>query len=399
MGGHWMRIGLIGVGLAVAGALGTAVAARAQGAAPDSGTLFDAAAIRARAFAAHADSQAAQARRGRTPARPDPGLPLYLGAVAQLNKQQFDSALVPLEAAATVGRDVARYHGDLAYTLASLGRMDEAANEYLTAIRLQGSNPWYYVGVALVRSNQARWQEAAANFTLAYATDSTIVSPQLIAAASTASEQAGDEPGLLEWAQRGTVKFPDFPPPWLRLASLLHARGDTARGLAAARRFHALRPNDRLGDAVLSLYLIDLSQNDSALDLAIEAGRDTAYRQYAAPILLRLGATLLSNRQYDPAARALSEGLAISTPNLHQRFVFYLSYANLQRLVPMYTAAVPKKDCAAGRVVDSLLTQVDHGFHETIAQDSAQVTHILNDILPNIHTRVGEFIDQCNRQR
>ena len=104
-------------------------------------------------------------------------------------------------------------------------------------------------------------------------------------------------------------------------------------------------------------------------------------------------------RLHGKAQLALSAGLAISTPNLHQRFVFYLSYANLQRLVPMYTAAVPKKDCTAGRVVDSLLTQVDHGFHETIAQDSAQVTHILNDILPNIHTRVGEFIDQCNRQR
>jgi len=27
------------------------------------------------------------------------------------------------------------------------------------------------------------------------------------------------------------------------------------------------------------------------------------------------------------------------------------------------------------------------------------VTHILNDILPNIHARVGEFIGQCNRNQ
>lgn len=397
MVGNRIRSGLIGVGLAVAGALSTAAVARAQGAAGDSATLIEVAAVRARAVAAHIDSLAAQPRRGRAAARPDPGLPLYLGAVAQLNKQQFDSALVPLQAAATVGKDVARYHGDLAFTLASLGRLDDAANEYLAAVRLQASNPWYYVGVAVVRSNQARWQEASANFTLAYATDSTIVSPLFIAAASTASEQAGDEPGLFEWAQRGTSKFPDAPAPWLRLASLLRSRADTARGLAAARRYHSLKPNDRLGDAVLALYLIDVGQNDSAADLAIEAGRDTAYRQYAAPILLRLGATWLSNQQYNPAARALSEGLAISPPPLHQRFVFYLSYANLQRLVPMFQAAVPKHDCGAGHVVDSLLTQVDHGFHETVAQDSAQVTHILTDILPNIHARVGEFVQQCNR--
>jgi len=396
--GHRIRIGLVGAGLAAAAAWCLPATARAQGAA-DSATLFDVAAVRARAVAVHIDSLAAQARRGHTAARPDPGLALYLGAVAQLNHRQFDSALVPLQAAATVSKDVARYHGDLAYTLASLGRMDDAANEYLAAMRLQATNPWYYVGVAIVRSNQQRWQEAAANFTLAYATDSTIVDPQLITAASLASEQAGDEPGLFEWAQRGTVKFPDVPGPWLRLASLLRSRADTARGLAAARRYHSLRPNDRLGDAVLSLYLIDVGQPDTAADLAIEAGKDTAYQQYAAPILLRLGATWLSNRQYDPAARALSAGLAISPPNLHQRFVFYLSYANLQRLVPMYQAAVPKHDCAAGHVVDSLLTQVDQGFHASVAQDSAQVTHILNDILPNIHARVGEFIGQCNRNQ
>lgn len=399
MVGNRLRIGLIGVGLAAAGVWGSPVTARAQGAASDSATLIDVVAVRARATAASIDSQAAQARRGRAAtARPDPGLSLYLGAVVQLNHMHFDSALVPLQAAATVSKDVARYHGDLAYALASLGRMDDAANEYLAAVRLQAANPWYYVGLAIVRSNQERWQEAAANFTLAYATDSTILNPQLVTAASLASERAGDEPGLFEWAQRGTVKFPDLPGPWLRLATLLRSRSDTVRGLAAARRYHALRPNDRLGDAVLALYLIDVGQNDTAADLAIEAGKDTAYRQYAAPILLRLGATWLSNRQYDPAARALSEGLAIAPPNLHPRFVFYLSYANLQRLVPMYTAAVPKHDCDAAHVVDSLLTQVDHGFHESVAQDSAQVTHILNDILPNIHTRVGEFVQQCNRR-
>ncbi|HXY68762.1 MAG TPA: hypothetical protein VEH62_04900 [Gemmatimonadales bacterium] len=394
MAGIRLRSGLIGVGIAAA-ALCSPGAARAQAPAADSGTLIDQAAVQARIVANRIDSvAAAQAHRGRA-ARPDPGLALYTGAVASLNKMQPDSALVPLQAAAAVGRDVARYHGDLAYALALLDRMDDAGAEYLTAIRLQGANPWYYVGLAMVRTAQQRWQEAAANFTLAYATDSTILKPDLIAAASVASEKSGDEPGLFDWSQRGTQKFPDFPGPWLRLASLLRARGDTARGLAAIRRFHTLKPNDRLGDAVLALYFNDIGQRDSSLELAIESGKDTAYRQYAGPILLRLGAEYLSNRQYDPAARALSEGLAISPPNLHERFVYYLSYANLQRLVPMYTEAVPKHDCQAAHVVDSLLTQVDHGFHETVQQDSAQVTHILNDILPNIHARVGEFVQQC----
>ena len=390
-----IRIGLVGVTCAAA-AVVMAATARAQGAPADSTTLLDLAAARARDVATQIES-AKPAPRGR--ARPDPGLTVYLQGVAYLAKRQFDSAVVPLQAAATVGGDNARYHGDLAYTLASLGRLEEAATQYLAAVRLQSANPWYYVGVGVVRANQERWQEAAANFTLAYATDSSIIDPRLVAAASLATEKSGDEQGLFQWSERSTAKFPDYPAPWLRLASLLRTPGrtDTARGLAAIRHYRSLKATDRLGDAVYALYLFDAGQHDSAVDLAIEASKDTALRRYAAPVLLRVGATWLSQKQYDSASWALSAGLAVTPPNLHDRFLFYLSFANLQRLVPMYTAAVPKRDCAAGHVVDSLLTQADSGFHATVAVDSAQTTHIINDILPNIHTRVAEFVEQCKR--
>ena len=388
-----IRIGLLGAACAAAAVFGTATA-RAQGAPADSSTLLDLAAVKAREVATRLES-ANPAPRGR--ARPDPGLSVYLQGVAYLQKRQFDSAFVPLQAAATVGQDNPRYRGDLAYALASLGRLEEAGNQYLTAVRLQSANPWYYVGVGVVRANLERWQEASANFTLAYATDSTILDPRLVAAASLASEKSGDEQGLLTWSERSTAHFPDYPAPWLRLASLLRSQHDTTRGLAAIRHYRGLKPDDKLGDAVYALYLFDIGQADSAVDLAIEAGHDTAMRVYAAPVLLRVGATWLSQRQYDSASKALSAGLAISPPTLHDRFLFYLSFANLQRLVPMFTAAVPKHDCAAGHVVDSLLTQADSGFHQTQAIDTAQTRHIIADILPNIHQRVGEFTQQCKR--
>jgi tetratricopeptide (TPR) repeat protein len=392
------RHGLIGLILAASGALAAPPATRAQaaGAAPaaqDSTPLLQTAAAKARLVASQLDSQS-QAPRGRA-GRPDPGTTQYLEGVSRLVKNQFDSALVPLRAAVLLNQNSARYHGDLAYALAGLQRWEDAGTEYATAIRLQGANPWYYVGLAAVRASQERWPEAGANFSLAMATDSSILDPSLVAAASFVYERGGNEAQLFEWSRLSTQRFPNDAAPWLRYATLLRSRGDTAQGLAAIRRFHSLQPDDHLGAAVYSLYLYDIGQNDSAVAFARHAAADSSLREYASAVYLRVGARLLQAKQYELAAQVLNEGRAISSPASHARYSFYIAHSNIQRLAPLYSDAVQKKDCPAGRRVDSLLVSVEHDFRESAALDSAQTNQLLTTVLPQFRTRLDEFLGTC----
>ena len=397
MAGNGLRLGLIGGLLAVSGALLSPTTARAQAAASDSGSLLDSASVRARLVAARLESQAGT-QRGR-PGRAEAGMTQYLEGVAQLTKHEFDSALVNMRAAVTVGPNNARYHGDLAYAYAGLLRWDEAGSEYATAIRLQGANPWYYVGLGAVRAAQERWAEAGANFALAKATDSTILDPKLIGAASFVYERDGNEQQLFEWSQAGTRLFPNDPGPWLRVATLLRARGDTGQGLAAIRRFHTLQPDDRLGQAVFALYLYDIGQNDSAVTFAHEAARDSAMHQYASMVFLRVGARLLQAKEYDRSAQVLAEGRSITPAGLNRmRYTHYLGLANLMRIPALYNDASQKKDCGEGRLADSLLTSVDQDIRETAQLDSAQASQILGTYVPQLRQRIDAFKATCRNQ-
>jgi len=323
----------------------------------------------------------------------------YLEGVSQLTKGQFDSALVPLRAAVTVNQNSARYRGDLAYALAGLRQFEQAGTEYAAAARLQAANPWYFVGLGVVRANQERWTEAGAAFELAKVADSTILNPGLIAAASYVFERGGAETQLYDWSLAATRRFPDDPAPWLRLATLLRARGDTAQGLVAIRRYRALQPEDRLGAAVYALYLYDVGQLDSAVALAGRAAADTALRSYAWPVYLRVGARLLQAKDLERAARVLEEGRGIAPAQRRPQFSLYLGYSNVQRLAPLYTDAVQKKDCREARLVDSLVTSVDHDMHESIAVgDSAQISQILTVALPQFRTRVADLLAQCRER-
>jgi tetratricopeptide (TPR) repeat protein len=291
----------------------------------------------------------------------------------------------------------ARNHGDLAFSLACRQRLDDAATEYATAVRLQSANPWYYVGLAGVRSVQQRWMEAAANYSLAMAADSSILYPDLLDSATVTFEHAGNADEFLAWSRLGTQKFPDVAMPWLRLSMALRRRGDTTQdGLTAIRHFHALDPNSRLGDAILSLYLSDAGNNDSALAFATLASADTTLREYASLVYLRVGARLLQTREFEHAARVLFDGRSLASPGNHARYSLYLAHANIQRAVPLFQDAVSKRNCDEGRTVDSLLTSVDHDLHESMALDSVQSTHILNDILPQFKSKVDEFRGTCH---
>ncbi len=385
------RGSLLGALLTVAGVLLTHPARAQAPAAADSGALFDDAATKARDAASRLETPAGRA------ARPDPAQQQYLAALQLINRKQYDSALAPLHAAAVVNRNSARYHGDLGYALAETGRFDDAATEFQTAIRLQSANPWYYVELGLIRLNQERWTESSANFELAYATDSTIVSPLLVAAASRAAEKAADENALFQWSQRGTARFPDDPLPWLRLATLLRSRGDTVKGLDAIRHFRSLDRQDRLGAAVYALYLYDRAQYDSAVIMARQAVADSSLHQYASAVFLRAGAHWVNAKQYDSAATVLEEGRAITPPGLNRmRYTFYLGLADLMRIPTIYSAAVQAKDCSRATLLDSLLASVQSNITEAAQLDSAQSARILTSYVPSLRQRLDDFKESCH---
>jgi tetratricopeptide (TPR) repeat protein len=357
-------------------------------------SLLSTAAANARLAAGRLEGQA----RGRS-GRADPGSVQYLAAVEYLTKSQFDSALTPLRAAVLVNQNSARYHGDLAYALAGVGQLEDAATEYATSVRLQAANPWYYVGLAVVRANQERWQQAAANFALALTTDSSILDPRLVVAASYCFERGGFDSELFDWSVVASQKFPNEPAPWLRLATIYRQKDDTAHGLAAIRQFRALAPDDRLGAAVYALYLYDQGQMDSAITLASRAAADSSLRNYAWPVYLRVGARLLQAKNLDRASQVLEQGRAIAPPGRHAQFSLYLGYANVQRLAPLYTVAAQNKNCQDAKMVDSLTTTVDHDLNESVALgDSAQINQIRTTVLPQIRSRLSPLLETCRNR-
>ena len=379
-------------------ALPTAVRAQQQATTPaanDSASLLERAATQARLVAARLDS-VANAQAGRR-APPDPSSVQYQNGVVQLLNGQCDAAYLLLRAAVSSSSNSARNHGDLAYALACRQRLDDAATEYATASRLQSANPWYYVGLGVVRANQQRWTEASANFELAYSTDSTILDTTIVAIASQAAERSANENQLFLWSQRGSAMLPNDPTPWLTLATLLRSRSDTARGLDAIRHFRALKPQDPRGAVVYSLYLHDRGQYDSAVVMARLAASDTALQQYASTVFLRAGAHWLNAKQYDSAAMVLAEGRTITPAGLSRmRYTLYLGLADLMRIPTMLNAAEHDKVCSRAAVLDSLLTEVQHDITEAAQLDSAQATKILGTYVPALHQRVDNFRSGCH---
>jgi tetratricopeptide (TPR) repeat protein len=394
---------LAGLTIGATGILALPAALRAQQptAAPvsapavsDTASLLEHAATQARVVAARLDSVAAAQAGRRAPT--DPSATQYQNGLVQLLQGQCEAAYLLLRAAVLASPNSARNHGDLAFTLVCRQRPDDAATEYATAIRLQSGNPWYYVGLAGVRSAQQRYTEAAANYSLALAVDSTILYADLLDSATAVFQASGNAEELLTWSRMGTQKFPNDASSWLRVAMMLRRRGDTTQeGITAIRHFHALQPDNRLGDAILSLYLSDVGQNDSALVYSSLAAADTALREYASLVFLRVGARLLTNKEYEHAAQVLTQGRDMASPGNHSRYSLYLAHANIQRAVPLFQDAVQKKNCVEGKTVDSILTTVDHDLRESMALDSVQSTHILTDILPQFKSKVDDFKGSC----
>jgi len=390
--------GLIGAAL-LAAAIGTpgSAAAQAQGASPaaaqgtQDSSLFEVAALRARLVASREERQAAPGRA----ARPDPALKQYLAAVGRLGKHQFDSALTPLQAAAAANPNSARYHGDLGYALAGLGRWEESAHEYAAATRLQPSNPWYYVGLASASARLERWQQAGANYEAAAGLDSGVIDHRFVDAVSDCMARGRFVDELLTWSRIASARYPDDPAPWLKLATLLR-HSDSAEGLGAIRHFRALAPDQRVGAALYANYLLGLEQYDSSLALARQAVADSTLWFYVWPVYLRAGGHLFQARDFGQASQVLSEGRAYAPAARRAQFSLFLGFTNVQRLGPLYADAARKKDCAEAHAVDTLETLVRHDLEEGKAVgDSIQINQIFTTVLTQARTRIGELLAQC----
>jgi Flp pilus assembly protein TadD len=347
--------------------------------------------------AGHAREAATRIARPARAPRPDAAATQYLAGLAQLNRNQFDSALVPLRAAATANANSALYHGDLAFALAETGRWSDAEDEYRAAVRLQQANPWYFVGLGATQAAQAHWGQAAASYTLAVAADSAVVIQQLIAPASDAFQQAGMAQALEDWARMATSRFPNEPIPWLRLASASYMRRDTVVGFPAIRRFRSLKPDDRVGAMLYSEYLLAAGQYDSAAVLAHQAAPDSSMRHLAAVVMYNVGGHLLQGGQFARATEVLQEGRELASASDQPMYDLYLGIAKLRMLQVFYNEAAQHSDCRKSHAADSMLTDVAHLVTAGVAADSAIANQVLTGAIQQYRTAIDGFVRQCRR--
>jgi len=384
------------VAIVAAGALGApALSAQVPAAAPaasDSAGLVEVAAMHARQTAQHLEEQSAP--RGRV-ARPDPGAASYLKGLAWLARDQNDSAEAALRAAITSSPNVARYHGDLAFTLTATGRWSDAEDEYRAAVRLQQANAWYFVELGAVQLAQQHWAQAAASFTLAVQVDSGVIVRQLIDPATQAFMHAGMAEALDDWAHMATTRFPSEPTPWLRLASVSYEHQDTVVGFPAIRHYRSLRPDDRVGALVYAEYMLNAGQYDSAATLAHQASPDSALQHLSVVVMYNAGGHLLQDGKFPRAAEVLQQARDLAPPADQPRIDLFLGVAKFRVLQPFYNDAVEHSDCHKSHAADSMLTDVAHLITSGIAADSALANQILAGAVVQYRTSIDGFVKQC----
>ncbi len=358
----------------------------------DSAGLLEVAAVNAREVAARLE--AAHARR---PAREEPGAAAYRAGLEGLQRNSLDTAITALQSAVLANDNEPRYHGDLGFALAAAHRWHEAEDQYRAAVRLQGANAWYYVGLGAVQVADSNWAGAAANFTLAVQTDSAVIVRQLVGPASDAFDNAQMRPELEAWCVMATRRFPSEPLPWLRLAKLRYMAHDTAEGFPAIRHYRTLRPDDKVGAAVYAEYLLPAGQDDSAAAMAIQAAGDTALRPVAAAVLYNVGGHFLQRARYDSAVTVLQQGLAIAPEQYRPQFNLFVGVARFKLLQDLYNQAAAHSDCGKAQVVDTMLTSVTSEITAGAATDSALAAQVLNTAIPRYRQALQTFKQQCGR--
>jgi len=349
---------------------------------------------------ATANARTTWARLAGAQPRNAPGATQYQDGLTKLQAGQFADALVPLQAAVRLNANNAIFHSDLAAASAGLERWDDAALEMVRARQIQPGNQWFTVALAAVKAVREQWVDASLNLDVAISADSAMIDSTIAEAAVSWAARARRVPQLLAWSQLATQRFPGIAEPWYRLASAYQQQNDTTRGIAAIRRYVALRPTDRLGLFLYSVFLFNTGQNDSAMVLATEAARDSSLQERAGEVLFGIGARMLNAGKADTAVLALSRAQTTVTAELRSRVSLFLGHAQLQRFATVYQTAERERACEPAQRLDSLLSQAAENLRVGAALDSARVAPILETSIPQFRRNAETMVTQyCTRRR
>jgi Flp pilus assembly protein TadD len=348
---------------------------------------------------ATANARTTWARLAGAQPRNAPGATQYQDGLTKLQAGQYAEALAPLQAAARLNANNAIFHSDLAAASAGIERWDDAALELVRARQIQPGNQWFTVALAAVKAVRAQWADASLNLDVAISADSAIIDSTIVEAAVSWAANARRVPQMIAWSQLATERFPGIAEPWYRLAGSYQQQNDTTRGIAAIRRYIALRPTDRTGLYLYSYFLFITGQNDSALVFATEAARDSSLQERAGEVLFGVGARMLQASKADTAVLALSRARTTVTAELQPRVSLFLGYAQLSRFAEIYQQSEPNRACEPAMRLDSLLSQAAENLRAGAALDSARVAPIIEGTIPQYRVRTAAMVSQYCRGR
>lgn len=328
----------------------------------------------------------------------DPGTALYRGAQTDMAALAWGDAALSLTAALSRAPRNALYRGELAFIIARSGNLDSAATLYQQAWSLEQANPWYLVGLSVVRAAQGRWADAAGTITVAVQADSAVADGRITATAVAYFLQANDRAQALEWARLAVQRAPEDAVSWYLIAVSYAERGDTA-GLAPARRYRTLRPAEPQGALVLAHMLFLAGKSDSAIALVEQVAPDTNYRDAVAGVYLRVGERLLRQREVDTALAVLARGQAVGSATLRAQYAFYVGSAQLVKLSRVLPDVEERRDCAMATAAESLAVSAGNNLRDGASADSARAAMFLSEILPGQQRSAQNFRESFCRPR
>ena len=321
----------------------------------------------------------------------------YREALAQMERGQWDSANTQLQAILIRAQTNPVYQGDFAYTLARKGDFENAGNIFTRAYQLQQQNAWFVVAIAAARAGHEQWSDAAGTIQLAAQTDSSVMDLAVVTNAVTWFQRANDRGGAMLYAHKAALLGSHEPVVELLNSQYLYARGDSSgEGVAAIRRYIAVRPDDPQGQALFAVYLVNAGQVDSALTLsAASASRDSAYWDTAARIHLYAGRERLQRRDPEGAIRYLTTAKNWAADSLKPTFANLTGRAQLMQANTRLQAFTDPPACTAAHGVDSLVTDAERNLRAGMASDSARVASLLENIVPALKNNAANAVRSC----
>jgi tetratricopeptide (TPR) repeat protein len=327
-----------------------------------------------------------------------PGNAQYQDGLAKLQAGQYIEAVTALTAAVRANPNSALYHGDLAAAQIGMQSADDASLELVLARQKQPQNQWYTVALAAVKAMRQQYNDASLNLDVAVAADSAIVDSTVAEAGVAWAWRGRRNPQAQAWAEIATQRWPGIAEPWLRLASLLRPAHDTTRGMAAIQHYLGMRPDDGAGKYLYGVYLYDVGRYDSAVTLAAEAARDSVNREAAQD-------TAEAEREHqgerlDLAISALSAVQPVASEELAPRVGLFLGYAQLLKVARLDHEAEADRNCASAQALDTVLTQAGENLRTGLALDSARVSGVLTNTIPQYRDRARALVNQvCGGRR